>query len=221
MSSHSKLHTLCCSWNLWHSLFLARFAWKIGSRRTHFQSISEQWRRRWYTWAAGGWVWIALHILPPPERKSNHLTPASSHGLAILLGNSVNSIAVSGFLQGNTVRSSLALFLALFWGSLLFSLFFLPLMSGYTDDMSVIAEEMRVSSLQFVSYFLFQFIDFHIFVKYWEIMYLIISSKELICRIYKRPTQLYSKKKKEKRKKCWVRNGQSMQIDIFPKRMYI
>ena len=50
----------------------------------------------------------------PPKRKSNHLTPASSHGLAILLGNSVNSIALSGFLQGNAVRSSLALFLALF-----------------------------------------------------------------------------------------------------------
>ena len=93
-------------------------------------------------------------------------------------------------------------------------------MSGYTDDMSVIAEEIRVSSLQFMSCFLFQFIDFHIFVKYWEIMYLIISSKELICRIYKRPTQLYSRKKRKK-KKMLVRNGQSMQIDIFPKKTYI
>ena len=63
--------------------------------------------------------------------------------------------------------------------------------------MSVIAEGMRVSSLQFMSYLLFQFIDFHIFAKYWEIIYLIISSKELICRIHKRPTQLYSKKKKK------------------------
>ena len=62
--------------------------------------------------------------------------------------------------------------------------------------MSVIAEGMRVSSLQFMSYFLFQFIDFHIFAKYWEIIYLIISSKELICRIYKTPTQHNTKKKK-------------------------
>ena len=41
-------------------------------------------------------------------------------------------------------------------------------------------------------------------------MYLIISSKELICRIYKRPTQLYSRKKRKKEKnasKKWAEHA--------------
>lgn len=46
MSNHSVLHTLCCSWNLWYSLSLAWVTCQIGSRRRHFQSINEQYRRR-------------------------------------------------------------------------------------------------------------------------------------------------------------------------------